>query len=323
MSPPAARDPGQSVDIDGRRLVLRNLDKIYYPQTATTKGEVLAYYLQVAPTMLQYLRDRPTTRKRWPEGVDGASFFEKNLPKGTPDWVSRVRLPVPGSLKDRQTIVYPLLDDVAALIWSVNLASLELHVPQWTVQRDQSGALTTEAGPGGQPIAVPAGPTRLVVDLDPGPPAGLEECTQVALAVRQRLADDGLACVPVTSGGKGMQLYAPISGEQDAMTVNAYAKELAESMATQFSGQVVSRMTKALRPGKVLLDWSQNNPAKTTICPYSLRGRQRPTAAAPRSWEELEAGGLAQLEHGEVAARLAADGDLLAAVLAPGPRVPQ
>jgi bifunctional non-homologous end joining protein LigD len=320
MTPPASRDPGQTVDIDGRRLVLRNLDKVYYPSTATTKGEVLAYYMQVAPAMLSHLRDRPATRKRWPDGVAGESFFEKNLPNGTPEWVRRVRLPVPGSMKDRETILYPLLDDLATLIWSVNLASLELHVPQWTVDPTAEEA----KGPAGRPIGVARDPDRLVIDLDPGAPAGLAECTEVAFAVRERLAADGLDCFPVTSGGKGMQLYAPISGDQDAATVNGYAKALAESLekAEDTRRLVVSRMTKALRPGKVLLDWSQNNPAKTTICPYSMRGRERPTVAAPRSWDELEAGAVAQLDHAEVAERLAADGDLLAPLLDSGPRVP-
>jgi bifunctional non-homologous end joining protein LigD len=248
---------------------------VLYPATATTKGEVLAYYTGVAPAMLAHLRDRPATRKRWPDGVTGPSFFEKNLPNGTPDWVRRVRLPVPGSTMARETIVFPLVDDLATLVWVVNLASLELHVPQWRVQGGAPG--------GGEPSdGVVRHPNRLVIDLDPGAPAGLAQCAEVALAVRDRLAADGLTAFPVTSGGKGMQLYAPISGDQDVEVVHGYAKRLAESLEKVMPRLVVSRMAKNLRPGRVLLDWSQNHSTKTTIAPYSLRGRDRPHAAAQR-----------------------------------------
>jgi bifunctional non-homologous end joining protein LigD len=297
----------QTVEVDGRRLGLSNLEKVLYPATGTTKAEVVAYYTSVAPVLLPLVANRPVTRKRWPDGVESAPFFEKNAPMGTPDWVRTVRLPVPGSTKDRETIDFALLDGLASLVWTANLAALEIHVPQWTV------------GPRG---AV-RGPDRLVVDLDPGPPAGLSECTEVAFAARERLAADGLETIPVTSGGKGMQLYAPISGRQDAMAVHGYARAVAEELERAMPKLVVSRMTKALRPGKVLFDWSQNHPAKTTISPYSLRGRELPTAAAPRTWSELEAGGLAQLTLDAVLERLASpDGDLAAPLLTKGPRVP-
>jgi bifunctional non-homologous end joining protein LigD len=296
----------QTVEVEGRRLALSNLEKVLYPATGTTKAEVLHYYTQVAPVLLPLVAERPVTRKRWPDGVEGQPFFEKNAPAGTPEWVRTVRLPVPGSTKDRETIDFTLIDDLADLVWTANLAALEIHVPQWTV------------GPRGGV----RGPNRLVVDLDPGAPAGLAECVEVAFAVRDRVARDGLTCFPVTSGGKGMQLYAPISGAQDAMVVHAYAKGIAEELERAMPKLVVSRMTKALRPGKVLIDWSQNHPAKTTISPYSLRGREQPTAAAPRSWAELEAGGLVQLTYDEVARRLAADGDLAAPLLEKGPRLP-
>ena len=301
----AGAGPAQVVQVGEHRLVLRNLDKVLYPSTGTTKGEVLAYYTGVAEAMLAHVRHRPATRKRWPDGVAGPSFFEKNLPNGTPAWVPRVRLPVPGSMRDRETILYPLVDDLATLVWTANLAALEIHVPQWTAEPAQGGP--TRRGSARLP-------DRLVVDLDPGAPAGLDECTEVALAVREHLAADGLDCHPVTSGGKGMQLYAAIRGDQGAEVVVGYAKALAETLQRTLPRLVVSRMTKAIRPGKVLLDWSQNNPAKTTIAPYSLRGRQFPTVAAPRSWAELEAGGLGQLHHVEVTERLAADGDLIAAL---------
>jgi len=296
----------QVVEVEGRRIALRNLDKVLYPATGTTKGEVLAYYAAVAPALLLQLADRPATRKRWPDGVEGGAFFEKNLPNGTPDWIRRVTLPVPGSTKDRETITFPVLDGLPALVWAANLAAIELHVPQWRV------------GPGD---AV-HGPDRLVVDLDPGAPAGLAECAEVAHAVRERLADDGLDAVPVTSGGKGMQLYAALSGTQDAQTVHDYARRLAEELERRLPRLVVSRMTKALRPRRVLLDWSQNHPAKTTVAPYSLRGGPTPLAAAPRTWAELAAGTLTQLDHAEVAARLRADGDPLAVLARPGPALP-
>jgi bifunctional non-homologous end joining protein LigD len=295
----------QVVEVDGRRLVLRNLDKVLYPATATTKGEVLAYYAAVAPVLLRELADRPLTRKRWPDGVTGHPFFEKNLPNGTPHWVRRTTLPAPGSTKERETVTYPVIDGLAALMWVANLAAIELHVPQWRV--DPDGA----ARP----------PDRLVIDLDPGAPAGLAECAQVARAVRDRLADDGLTAVPVTSGGKGLQLYAAVSGTQDAMTVHDYAKRLAERLERDLPGLVVSRMTRSLRPGRVLLDWSQNHPAKTTIAPYSLRGRDQPFVAAPRRWEELDDAQPVQLDHTEVARRVATDDDLLAPLHRRGPEL--
>jgi bifunctional non-homologous end joining protein LigD len=302
----ASEGAEQAVEVEGHRLVLRNLDKVLYPATGTTKGEVLSYYTAVAPAVLEQLRDRPATRKRWPDGVGGQPFFEKNLPGGTPSWVRRVRLPVPGSTRSRETIEFPIIDGLAALVWTANLAALELHTPQWTV------------GPRG---AV-RDPDRLVIDLDPGAPAGLAQCAEVARAVADRLADDGLQAVPVTSGGKGLQLYAAISGKQDADHVREYARLLAEEMERRLPKLVVSRMTKSLRPGRVLLDWSQNHSAKTTITPYSLRGQERPTAAAPRTWDELDVGAPVQLDHAEVARRLAEDGDLLEVLRKPGPRLP-
>jgi bifunctional non-homologous end joining protein LigD len=298
----------QVVEVDGRRMKLSNLDKVLYPATGTTKGEVLHYVAAVAEAMLPHLRDRPLTRMRWPDGVSGPMFVEKNLPRGTPSWVRRVRLPVPGSAADRETIDYPIIDDLPTLMWATNLAALELHVPQWTV------------GPRGGVHS----PDRLVIDLDPGPPAGLAECAEVACAVRDRLAGDGLTAFPVTSGSKGMQLYAAISGRQDADAVREYARELAEELERAMPRLVVSRMTKSLRPGKVLLDWSQNHAAKTTIAPYSMRGREMAWVAAPRRWDEVDGGGkrLKQIGTEEVLARLEEDGDLLADLLEGGPRLP-
>lgn len=309
---PAGKGQEQAVEVDGRRLLLRNLDKVLYPATGTTKGEVLHYVVSIAPVLLPHLKDRALTRMRWPNGVDGQMFVEKNLPAGTPEWVRRVRLPVPGSQADRETIDYPVVDDLATLVWLTNLAALELHAPQWTVGRTRTD--------GSAPVH---GPDRLVIDLDPGAPAGLVECGRVALLVRDRLADAGLECFPVTSGSKGMQLYAPVSGKQDAMTVHDFARTLAEALERDHRSLVTSRMTKSLRPGKVLLDWSQNHPSKTTISPYSLRARPQPWAAAPLLWDEVEEPeSLRQLTFHEVLDRVAEHGDLLAPLLTRGPKLP-
>jgi bifunctional non-homologous end joining protein LigD len=262
-----------TVEIGGRRLALSNLDKVLYPQTRTTKGEVIHYYAQIAPLMLPHLHERPVTRKRWPNGVAGSPFFEKNTPAGTPSWVRTQDVEATGQQDgDHEHLIFPFVDDLATLTWLANLAALELHVPQWTV--GSRGAIRL--------------PDRLVVDLDPGPGAGLPECTEVALAVRERLTADGLTAYPVTSGSKGMQLYAAVSGRQDATTVRAYAKSLAEQLAREMPRLVVSKMTKTLRPGKVLIDWSQNNTAKTTVSPYSLRALDGPTVSTPLTWEEVQ-----------------------------------
>jgi bifunctional non-homologous end joining protein LigD len=273
---------------------------VLYPSTGTTKGELLHYLTGVSAVLLPHLKNRPATRKRWVDGVAGPTFFEKNVPQGAPSWLRRVTLPAPGSTKEREEVTYPLIDDLAGVIWAANLASLEFHVPQWRV------------GPRGGVRE----PDLLVIDLDPGAPAGLAECAEVAAAVRERLSADGLDCLPVTSGGKGMQLYAAVSGRQDADVIRLYAHRLAESLERQLPKLVVSRMAKNLRDGKVLLDWSQNNSAKTTICPFSPRGRERPTVACPRTWDELDdPGALRQLEFGQVLERVQQDGDPLAALL--------
>jgi bifunctional non-homologous end joining protein LigD len=300
-----------SVVVDGRRLQLSNLDKVMYPATETTKGEVLNYYARVAEFMLPHLADRPVTRIRWPHGTNGPSFFEKNLPPGAPSWLHSVVMPTTGSRSARgsDTIRYPLVHDTADLTYLVNLASLELHVPQWRFD--------TEGQPGN--------PDRLVIDLDPGAPAGLHECAQLALLVRERLERIGLTTAPVTSGSKGMQLYGALPGEQDCDTVRDIAREIAQDLTRARPELVVWKMTKSLRPGKVLLDWSQNVAAKTTITPYSLRGKDAPYVAAPRTWAEVERGAekqdtLRQLDMDDVLARLARDGDVFTSTLSPIPQ---
>ncbi len=298
----------ETLEIDGHLVRVSNLAKVLYPDDGTTKSDVISYYLAVAPALLPQLAGRPLTRKRWPDGVASAPFFEKNVPRGTPSWVRTVVLDTPGSTKGRETISFPVVDDLAPLLWLANLAALELHVPQWTV------------GPRGGVRH----PDRLVIDLDPGAPAALAECLEVAAAVRTRLAADGLAAIPVTSGSKGLQLYAPVSSRQPGEVLRCYARALAEEMEAELPDLVVSRMTKALRPGKVLLDWSQNNSAKTTICPYSLRGRPDANVACPRAWEELtEPASVRQVHHSEVVGRLESYGDLAEPLLHQGPRVPE
>ncbi len=295
-----------AVTVDGRRLQLSNLDKVMYPATETTKGEVLNYYARVAPFLLPHLADRPVTRIRWPHGTGGPSFFEKNLPSGAPSWLHFVTVPTSGSRSQsgNDTIHYPVVRDTADLTYLVNLASLELHVPQWRFDHDGR----------------PGPPDRLVIDLDPGPPAGLHECAQVALLVRERLGSIGLATAPVTSGSKGMQLYAALPGEQDSDTISDITREIAQDLTRLQPGLVVWKMTRSLRPRKVLLDWSQNAAAKTTIAPYSLRGKDTPFVAAPRTWAEVERGAdkgdaLRQLDLDDVLARLTRDGDTFAAAL--------
>jgi bifunctional non-homologous end joining protein LigD len=285
------------VEVDGRTLRLSNLDKVLYPVSGTTKGEVLHYYARVAPVLLPHLADRAVTRIRWPNGTDGTQFFETNVPSGAPSWLRTVTVASTGSRGGGDRIVFPVVEGLADLTYFANLASLELHVHQWTV------------GPDGEP----RNPNRLVVDLDPGAPAGTRECCQVALLVRDKLAERGLSAAPVTSGSKGVHLYAALPGDLDADAVRDRAQAIARELTAEHPDLVLWKMTKSLRPGKVFLDWSQNTGAKTTISPYSLRGKDRPYVAAPRTWAEVEEGaedGLAQLEMDEVLARVHDLGDV-------------
>ncbi|HEY7222330.1 MAG TPA: non-homologous end-joining DNA ligase [Micromonosporaceae bacterium] len=286
------------VSIDGHSLELSNLDKVLYPQTGFTKGEVIDYYVRVAPTLLPHLAGRPLTRIRYPNGVDSASFFEKNKPAGTPAWVRTQRLPVPGSASGREWLDFIVVDSVATIVWLANLAAIELHTPQWRIV-DGS----------------PANPDQLVVDLDPGPGAGLPECCLVAVAASHRLEHDGLAPLAKTSGRKGMQLLARLDGSRTSDQVSAYAKRVADDLAGALPDLVTSRMTKSLRPGKVFFDWSQNAAAKTTVSPYSLRAAPTPTVSAPVSWSEVQDGTVRPLEAEEVLARIDRDGDPLAPLL--------
>ncbi|MFS0867174.1 ATP-dependent DNA ligase [Microbacterium sp. 179-B 1A2 NHS] len=281
----------QDVVVDGRRLRLSNLDKVMYPETGTTKGEVIDYLTRIAPVMLPHLHGRPVTRIRWPDGTAEGSFFAKDLERGAPAWVTRRPIDHSSGAKD-----YPLVDRLPTLVYLAQVASIELHVPQWRFDADGRRR----------------NPDRLVLDLDPGPGAGLHECAEVARWARTILAGMGMEPLPVTSGSKGIHLYAPLDGSRTSDEISAFAKEMARLLEADHPDLVVSSMSKAARPGKVFLDWSQNNGSKTTIAPYSLRGRDRPTVAAPRTWEELDDPALRHLLFGEVLERAATAGDLFA-----------
>ncbi|MDQ0770890.1 bifunctional non-homologous end joining protein LigD [Pseudarthrobacter defluvii] len=289
----------ERVRVAGRELTLTNLEKIIYPETGTTKADVLAYYAAVAHVLIPAAANRPATRKRWVNGVGtvekpGEVFFQKDLEDSAPGWLPRAAI----THKDR-TIYYPLVNDAATLTWFGQINSLEVHVPQWRV--DSHGNQLN--------------PDRLVLDLDPGDGAGLPECREVALLARAILQDVGLDPVPVTSGSKGIHLYAALDGTQTSEQISAFARELARALEADHPDLAVSDMKKSLRRGKVLVDWSQNNAAKTTVVPYSLRGRPTPLVAAPRTWQEIEAPNLKHLDYQEVLQRVRDGKDPFAAVV--------
>ncbi|ALX67286.1 ATP-dependent DNA ligase [Microbacterium sp. XT11] len=284
------------VQIGGRRLRVTNLQKVVYPETGTTKGEIIAYYTQVAPALLPLLAGRPVTRKRWVDGVGTAdapaeAFFTKQLERGAPSWIPRQEIRHSDGPKE-----YPLVEDVPTLVWLAQVAAIELHVPQWRFTPD----------------GLPGNPDRLVLDLDPGPGVGLAQCAEVARIARGILTGMGLDPFPVTSGSKGIHLYAALPGAQTSDEISAVVKELARLIENDHPDLATSTMAKVARGGKVFLDWSQNNGKKTTISPYSLRGRSRPWVAAPRTWDELEDPDLRHLEMAEVLERLAAGADPIA-----------
>jgi bifunctional non-homologous end joining protein LigD len=267
------------VEIEGRTLALSNLDKVLYPEAGFTKGQVIDYYVRIAPVLLPHVRNRPLTMRRFPNGVDDPnSFFEKHRPRSAPKWVRSERVLASPRAKDRNGVDFVILDDVSTLVWAANLAALELHVPQWRVNRN------------GRPEV----PDLLVFDLDPGEPATIVECAEVALLLMQQVADEhGWECYPKTSGSKGLQLYVLLpKKDRQREWEDAGSRELARTIAQELARArpdlVVANMKKELRTGRVLIDWSQNHVAKTTIAPYSLRARPEPTVSTPVSWEEVE-----------------------------------
>jgi bifunctional non-homologous end joining protein LigD len=289
-------------EVGGRRLKLTNLDKVLWP-SGHTKGDLIRYLVEMAPVLLPHLEHRPLTLKRYPNGVEGKYFYEKQAPKHRPEWVQTV----PVKLERGKVITYVLAHDVATLAWLGNLADLELHTPMHRVREDGRGL---------------TGPTMVAFDLDPGAPAGLLECCSVAVVLEGMFSHLGLRSFPKVSGSKGLQVYVPLNtpGVTYEQT-KGFAKAVAELLESEAGDLVVSRQTKALRPGKVLVDWSQNDVNKTTVCVYSPRAKERPTVSVPLSWEEvhgaLEAGdadGL-MMDMEAVLARVADQGDLFAEVL--------
>jgi bifunctional non-homologous end joining protein LigD len=289
----ALPDGGLAVLTDGRRLKLSNWDKVLYPEAGFTKGDLVAFYARIAPVLVPHLRDRPLTLKRYPSGVDAEHFYEKQSPSHRPEWVQTVRI---------GDINFTLAQDRPTLVWLGNLADIELHT---SLSRADA----------------PERPTMLVFDLDPGAPAGLVECCEIALVLRGLFTQLGLESVVKTSGSKGMQMYVPLNSDATYAETKPFARRIAELLEQRMPDLVVSRMTKRLRAGKVLVDWSQNDVHKTTVNVYSVRARARPTVSTPVSWEEVEAcrsaGDPARLafETDEVLARVAQHGDLFAPAL--------
>jgi bifunctional non-homologous end joining protein LigD len=288
-----------SVEIQGRYLKVSNLEKVLYPATGFTKKDVIDYYARIAPAILPHLQGRALTRKRYPDGVDGEPFFEKNAPMHKPDWVKTAPI---WSGRNRRTIQYVLADDLATLIWLANLAALELH-PSLALAKDIEC------------------PTVMVFDLDPGPPANIVQCCQVAIWLREIFEHLGLRSFPKTSGSKGLQLYVPLNTPTTFDATKVFSHALAQLLEQEHRELVVSDMKKNLRTGKVFVDWSQNDEHKTTIAVYSLRAREHPTVSTPVTWDEVERtlkkkdAGLLVFESSETIARFEKMGDLFEPVL--------
>lgn len=296
--------------VDGRELSLSNLDKVLYPAIGFTKGDVLDYYARVAGTMLPHLAGRPVTFKRFPEGVEGEAFFEKNVSRGAPSWLARVRVPRSGRAGSSGEIAYPLVGDRPSLIWAANLAALELHVPMWRV---------------GDGAGLPKDPDLVVFDLDPGPGTSIVECCEVARWITGVLGD--ALVVAKTSGSKGLQLYLPAAGRSTEDS-REWARDVAERVAAAHRGQVVVNMRRKLRERRVLIDWSQNSPTKTTVCVYSLRATPTATVSTPVTWSEVDRcarrgePGLLVFDTRAVLERIERDGDLFAPLLGNPPAQP-
>ena len=291
----------RQVEVDGRELKLTNLDKVLYPEAGFTKGEVVDYYAKVAPAIIPHLTGRAVTLRRFPEGVDDldAAFFEKRCPKHRPKWVKTARVEAgPHAGK----IDFCVCDSLPTLVWMAQLAAIELH-PSLSLSR------------------APKRPTVLAFDLDPGPPANIVECCRVGLRLRDLFAHFDVQSFPKTSGSKGLQVYVPLNREIYYEQTKPFAKAIAQLLEKQTPDEVVSKMKKVEREGKVFVDWSQNHQRKTTIAVYSLRARERPTVSTPVTWEEVEAvadsedGSSLVFETGDVLARIERHGDLFAPVL--------
>jgi bifunctional non-homologous end joining protein LigD len=282
------------VEIEGRQLKLSNLDKVLYPATGFTKGQVIDYYAHIAPVLVPHLAGRPLTLKRYPNGVDSEYFFEKNATAHRPDWVKTAAIWSEGN---RRNVNYILADDLSTVVWMANLAAIELH-PSLSLAKNIDC------------------PTMMVFDLDPGPPANIVQCAQVGMWLREIFEHFGLQSVPKTSGSKGLQIYVPLNATTSYEETKPFAHALARLLEDQHRELVVSDMKKELRKGKVLVDWSQNDEHKTTIAVYSLRAREHPTVSTPVKWEEVEQllkkkdASLLAFEAGQVLKRVQKMGDL-------------
>jgi bifunctional non-homologous end joining protein LigD len=296
----------QQVEVDGRELSITNLDKVMYPSTGFTKGEVIDYYARIAPTIIPHLRGRPLTLKRYPEGAEAGHFFEKRCPKHRPEWVATASI---WSEREDGEIEFCVCNDKPTLVWMAQLAALELH-PSLSLARHMER------------------PTVLAFDLDPGEPANVIDCARVALRVRGLFGELGVECFPKTSGGKGLQVYVPLNGRATYATTKPYAHAVAQLLERMYPDEIVSRMTKKLRKGKVFVDWSQNTESKTTVAVYSLRARERPTVSTPLEWDEVEAAAESsdpepiRFEAARVIERVDERGDLFAPVLELKQRLP-
>ncbi len=286
--------------IGGRELSVSNLDKEFYPENGFTKGQLIDYYVRIAEVMLPHIRERPLTMRRYPNGVEGKSFFEKHIPSHAPDWVSSVPVPTADGHED---IVYAMANDVATLAWAANLGNIEFHVPLWHVGRRRK---------------LPANPDFMVFDLDPGEGTSIVECCVVAGFITEELEKDGVEAFAKTSGSKGLQLYAPAGSKSTWEGVRDRAYGIAQKLETDHRDLVVSNMRRSLREGRVLIDWSQNHPAKTTVAVYSVRARTRPTVSTPVTAEEVrrcakqKKAALLVFETSDVLARVEQHGDLFA-----------
>lgn len=260
--------PGKaSIEIDGRELRLTNLDRVLYPETGFTKGDLIDYYAAVAPLLLPHLRDRPVTMRRFPDGVESEGFWEKHCPDHRPGWVKTASIESSSSSKGR--VDYCLVNDVATLVWMANLGCIELHVSLARARRRKT-------------------PDFMVFDLDPGPPADILDCAETALLIHDTLAGQDLVSLAKVSGSKGIQVYVPLNGRASYDRTGGFAHSLARAFEQELPGQIVSRMTKSLRKGKILIDWSQNSEHKTTVSVYSMRARSTPSVSMPVGWERLE-----------------------------------
>jgi bifunctional non-homologous end joining protein LigD len=296
----AAAGTSTRTTIGGRELSVTNLGKVLFPQLGFTKGQLIDYYVRIAPAMLPHIRERPLTMKRFPDGVEGKSFFEKHIPSHAPDWVHSVNVP---SNEGRDVIPYAMVNDLPTLAWTANLGTIELHVPLWHVGRHRK---------------LPARPDFMVFDLDPGEGTSIVECCVVAGYVMEQLDKDGLEPFAKTSGSKGLQVYAAMGQKSNWDGVRSHAYDIARKLETDRRDLVVSNMRKSLRRGRVLIDWSQNHPAKTTVAVYSVRAMPSPTVSAPVTRAEVDqcaAGAdprLLRFETEDVLRRVDQDGDLFA-----------